>query len=113
MASVTRNIKLGATKPDLHMTLSDGTGVLDVSVAAGVSSITIDIKQADGTVIRTAGTCSYISDGTDGRIKYLFVSPDTDTAGTHNFEINVNWSGGGITKFPDDGYGKLVVTADL
>ena len=113
---MTRRIKQGATSPALTMTLQETTeaGVtqaLDVSTA---TTITVDIKSRDrNTVAVENGTCSYVTDGTDGQVTYSWSSGDTDTTGGFDVEVVVTWPDSTVTKFPDEGYGEVHITDDL
>jgi hypothetical protein len=73
----------------LLVTLTDDSVAVDISSATG---LTIYIRQPDGTVLTRSGTLN--GDGTDGKMYYLTVAGDLDTAGHYKIQGGVTLSSG-------------------
>ena len=68
----------------LLITVTDCGTVLDISTATALS---IFIKQPDGTLLSRTGVLE--TDGTDGKMYYLTVAGDLDTAGSYKIQGKV------------------------
>ena len=106
-----RYIKQGARDPALVVTLNDESGTA-VNVSAA-TSITLTMRTKNGTVLINQQTMSFVTDGTDGQVSYAWQAGSTDTPGEHDIEVDVNWASGTRTTFPDNGFGRVVIVADL
>lgn len=53
-----------------------------------------------------------IDDGT-GVVEYQWQTGDTDTSGTYNVEVEVDWGGGATQTFPSKGYFIVEISDDL
>jgi hypothetical protein len=73
----------------LLVTLTDNSVAVDISSATG---LTVYIRQPDGTVLTRSGTLN--GDGTDGKMYYLTVAGDLDTAGHYKIQGKVTLSSG-------------------
>lgn len=50
----------------------------------------------------TAGSCAFITDGTDGKVGYTFTAAQTVTPGKYEAEFSVDFGGGSIGTWPVD-----------
>lgn len=73
----------------LLITVKDDGSVVDISSA---SSLTILIKKPDGTILSRTGVLE--TDGTDGKMYYIVVSGDLDSAGVYKIQGRVALSSG-------------------
>ncbi len=106
----TRYIKEGALAPALTATLTDENGTaVDVSAA---TAKTVSIVHINGTVIQDGATVDWVTDGTNGQVSYTWQSGDTDTTGELRVEFDIT-IGGAVIKFPDNGYGTVIVVGEL
>jgi hypothetical protein len=80
---------------DLIYTLKDKDGIiLNVSAAAGVTSKLIHIGRRGEATNLVNGTLSYVTDGTDGQVKYTPGAGVLLTAGYYDCEIEIGYSTG-------------------
>jgi hypothetical protein len=54
-----------------------------------------------------------ITDAATGKVSYTTIAADLNTVGTYFVEWEVTFSGGGIQRFPGDGYNVVVVRRNL
>ena len=101
-------IKQHDTWPALSATLSDQSGLINLTTATTVKLI---LKTASGSATIT-GTCA-IDDAVNGEVSYAWVSPDTDTVNSYNGEFEITWSNGKVTTVPNDTYFTVEIKADL
>lgn len=73
----------------LLITIKDDGSVVDISSA---SSLSIFIKRPDGTMLTRTGTLE--TDGTDGKLYYIVVAGDLNSAGLYKIQAQVNLSYG-------------------
>lgn len=69
-------IKVGDIGTVFEMTLTDQSGVVDIS---GATTLEFNFKKPSDTT--WTATASLVSDGTDGKLKYAFIVSDLDEAG--------------------------------
>ena len=78
---------------------SDGT-VLDLTTANTSAWLTIRKQgQTATTYTRTKGATgesSYETDGTDGKIRFIFKAADTLSIATGNYDVEVYWNNTGV-----------------
>jgi hypothetical protein len=99
-------IKRNDTSPSflLELDLPSGTDLTGATVR-------FHMAQADGTVIvDAAGSVESVSDQT---IRYDWIAADTATSGMYNAEFEVTFSGGAVETFPNEGYYRVKVGADI
>lgn len=60
-------------------TIQDGGNIVDVSSATGAGTKMITFQRPDKTTFQVAA--SFVTDGTDGKIKYTTLSTDLNQAG--------------------------------
>ncbi len=108
MSSVieTFTIKRGDTSPTLQYELSPTPNLTGATVV-------LNMKTTSGTATITRAAVDVVGDATDGIVEYEWISADTDTVGVYNAEFEVTYSNGKIETFPNDGYIRVKVYADL
>jgi len=75
-----------------EVTVKDGDTVVDVSSASTEGSKKIRFSKPGGTVVEETATFS--SNGTDGKIRYVTIADDLDTAGVWKWQAYVVLSSG-------------------
>lgn len=102
-------IKQNDTSPSLQGTATDADGV---AVPVTGASIQFHMRKSGATTpkVSAAGT---IVDGPNGIMKYDWITGDTDTTGLFYGEFQVTYSGGAIETFPNKGYIKIRISAEL
>lgn len=80
-------IHVGDVGTELICTIKDGDSAVDISAGSAVIRLR---KPQTGTVVQK--TAVFVSDGTDGQIKYVTVSGDLDEAGTWQIQAQVTIS---------------------
>ena len=73
----------------LLVTITDNDVVVDISSA---SILSIFIKKPDGSILTRSGTLE--TNGTDGKMYYITVSGDINTAGLYKLQGRVTLSNG-------------------
>lgn len=68
----------------LLVTITDNDVVVDISSA---STLSIFIKKPDGSILTRSGTLE--TNGTDGKMYYITVSGDINTAGSYKLQGHV------------------------
>lgn len=69
--------------------------VKEDNAAVNVSSVTtkqLVLKKPDGSTVTK--TAAFVTDGTDGKLQYVTISGDLDTAGTWEVQANVVFPSG-------------------
>lgn len=52
-------------------------------------------------------------DRANGIVEYAWAAGDTDTSGTYNAEVEVDWGGSEFQTFPSTGYFTITISDDL
>ena len=107
-------IKQNDTKPDFVVALRDdigepGEAPIDLTTATDVV-FNMRIEGGAVTISRAAVT---VSDAANGEVTYEWDPADTDTVGTYEAEVEIEWPGGGVETVPNDGYFEIKVTDDI
>ena len=103
-------MKQNDTSPDLQVTILDGD-----ANAVDVSGSTIVFNMSAAGVPKVVNqSCSIVS-GSDGTVKYVWQSGDTDTPGIYEGEFQVTFVGGAIGTYPNSDALKLsiIITKEL
>ena len=91
MAQVDYSMKEGDLLPTFDVTLKDGTSNVDVST--GISGIAFFMRNQSTDVLKIdGGSMTYITDGTNGQVRYSWVSGNTNLVGKYNAEVVVTWT---------------------
>ena len=69
-------LQQGAIGVTFQLTITENGSALDVS---GATTKRFDFKKPDGTVVPKEAV--FVSDGTDGKLKYVSLADDIDTKG--------------------------------
>lgn len=95
------------TLPSLELTLLDGTTPVDLSAA---DSALFLMRNFGGLKVNSAMT---FVDRVHGKVRYDWVTGDTDTASDYDAEVQITWADLRIQTFPADQYITVSVEADL
>lgn len=88
----TVRVKEGDYGVEFQYTVHDNNGdPLDISNA---SSVQLRIGRKGENTPLVNGNMSFVTDGSDGKVKYSFTSTDLTSAGYYDGVIVVNYSGG-------------------
>lgn len=68
----------------LEVTVKDGALAIDISSA---TTKDIFLEKPDGTVLTKAGV--FVTDGSDGKVKYDTVDGDLDTVGNWRIQVHI------------------------
>ena len=80
---------------ELIYIVKDKDGViLDVSLAAGVSSKTIHVGRRGEAANLVDGSMNYVTDGTNGQLKYTPIAGALDEPGYYDCEIELGYTTG-------------------
>lgn len=114
MSSTTLYRKRNDTTPWPLQCLQDGSAV-DLTAQAGVAVFGRPVSASDGSTpkMNDGGTVTVDADPTTGKLVYEPTAAEMDTAGIYSVEVEVAWSDGTITTFPEKGYLRLEVAEDL
>lgn len=82
-------IHLGDVGTTIQITISDGTNAVDISAATVKNIIFVDPDDASQT---KAGT--FVTDGTDGKLKYVTEVDFLDLVGVWQVQVDLQWAGG-------------------
>lgn len=99
-------MKRGDTRPELQVTLKDGTGT-----AVNVTGTTIKFSMKNkltGQLKINEGTVTIVT-AASGVVKYTWVAADTDTVGEYEAEFEVTFGGGAIETFANSKANRLLV----
>ena len=86
-----REIRKGDIGTVFEYTIYDGSTIVDVSTT---SSKLLKFFKPDKSIV--SKTASFVTDGTDGKIKYTTVSGDLDQAGPWKVQAVLTFSGGEV-----------------
>lgn len=108
------HIKQGDTSPAIKVQLSDENGTaIDIT---GYQEVSFHMADPDGSTVKvdddTSGGVS-VTDASAGKVKYEWSAGDTDTAGVYQAEWEVTYGDGTIETFPNSGYTRILVVAQL
>lgn len=102
-------IKQADTSPPIVAILKDAT---DTAVdLTGATIRFIMTNKATGEAVVDAA--AEIVDADEGRVRYLWVSPNTDEPANYKAEFEVLWPDGTYETFPNSAYITVKVVADL
>jgi hypothetical protein len=79
----------------------------------GATAVRFIMKQ--GSTIKINKLAMTVVDATTGVVEYAWASGDTDTTGTYNVEVEVDWGGSPaeLQTFPNEGYFTVNIVDDL
>lgn len=102
-------IKEGDTSPPIVAILKDATGTV-VDLTGTTIRFIMTNKSTSERVVDAAAD---IVDAVNGRVRYLWVAPDTDVPANYKAEFEVLWLDGTFETFPNSTYIAVKVVADL
>lgn len=103
------SLKSGDTWPPVDATLSDANGAINLTTATSVKFVMAPTGGGGPTV---NSVCT-ITNAALGQVRYVWVSPNTDTSGTYKVEFEILWSDGKIGTVPNEGYLTVEILDDL
>jgi predicted phosphodiesterase len=95
-------IKQHDTYPPLSAIIARDADVVDLT-GATVQFHMGDVVDSEAEIV----------DAENGRVRYVWVEGDTDTAGSYRAEFEVTFSDGAIETFPQGGYVSVFIREDL
>ncbi len=95
------------TLPPIDAQLCDRNGPVNL---AG-STVNYIMRDPVGA-IKVNNICAIV-DAAEGRVRYSWLSVDTDTNGAYRSEFQVSFPGGAVVTFPNDDYVPAIITDDL
>lgn len=103
-------IKQNDTAPAIEAVLTNAAGRSKSMINASV--VRFSMSTENGTQILNRET-GYVSNGTKGIVGYQWAAGDTSTVGVHNAEFEIEYNNGQIETFPNSGYIKVIIRAEL
>lgn len=86
-------IHVGDTGTSFELTIKNEQGQIVNLATVTIDDIEIIFMKPDGTTLTK--TASFVTDGTDGKVKYVTVATDLDAFGTWAIQAYVNYVAGG------------------
>jgi hypothetical protein len=110
------SIKQNDTRPLFVVVLKDdfgepGEAPVNLTTAGGTAFFNMRAANA-GAVKITRGT-ALVTNAAAGEVTYSWTATDTNTPGAFEAELEVQWTGGKVETFPNDGYWDVTVTDDI
>ena len=93
---------------DAALTEADGD---PVNLTGATVRFLMTLPSSDTPEVDAAA--SVVGTATDGNVRYTSVAGDLDTVGTYFVEWKVTFGGGGVQRYPGDGYGVVAVRENL
>ena len=97
------------TSPQLVGTLKDAS---DNAIDLTGATVKFLMRRISSTTAKVDASATVIDEDA-GRVKYVWQTGDTDTAGTFQGEFEVTYTSGEIETFPNDGYIGIEVLDDI
>lgn len=109
-------IKRGDRRPYFRVQLkqtdpASPTGALIPVDLTGAVAVKFLMKPAAGAL--KVNATGFIVSATTGVVEYRWGATDTDTSGTFNMEVEVDWGGGEKQTFPSSSYFPVTISDDL
>jgi hypothetical protein len=101
-------IKRNDLRPRWRVALMSNDLPVDLTAA---ESAAFTMKQ--GSSIKVNKEAMVFLDRVNGIVEYEWAAGDTDTSGTYNAEVEVDWGAGAIQSFPSKGYFTVTIEDDL
>jgi hypothetical protein len=101
-------IKRNDRRPYWRVQLTQNGDPADITGAAGVG---FTMKQ--GGTLKVNKASMLVVDALTGVVEYHWADGDTDTSGTYNVEVEVDWGDGELQSFPSKGYFTVEISDDL
>lgn len=102
-------IKEGDLLPKIEATLKDET-----DTAVDLTDSTVKFKMnAHNDPTAKVDAAATIDDALNGKVSYTWIAADTDTPGAYDAEFEVTFPSTKVLTFPNNGYLKIQVVADL
>jgi hypothetical protein len=95
-------------RPRWRVQLKVNGDPIDLTGAAGVK-----FTMKTGSTLKVNKQPMTIIDAPTGIVEYAWGATDTDTSGTYNVEVEVQWTGTEFQTFPSTGYFTLTIEDDL
>lgn len=102
-------IKRNDRRPRWRVQLTANGSPADIT---GAVAATFTMKQG-ASIVKVNKQPMTIIDAAAGIVEYTWAAGDTDTSGTYNVEVEVDWGGGEYQTFPSKGYFTITVNDDL
>lgn len=104
------SIKRNDRRPHWRYGLTVNGTAMDLTGATAARFI---MKQ--GSTVKINKVPMTIVDALTGVVEYAWADGDTDTSGTYNVEVEIDWGGAPpeLQTFPNEGYFTVTITDDL
>lgn len=102
-------IKQNDTSPALKVELkaSDGTAINLTG-----ATVHFHMRDAETQVVKVDRAAS-VTQASQGHVQYNWQTGDTATVGAYEYEFQATYSDGTIETFPNNGYSKLKIVAEI
>ena len=101
-------IKRNDRRPYWRTTLTENGNAVNVTTATAVT-----FTMRTGTTIKINKEAMVLVDAAEGIVEYRWSAGSTDTAGSYNAEVEVDWGAGITQTFPSKGYNVITIYEDL
>lgn len=101
-------IKRNDRRPYFRVQLTENGDPADLTAAVSASMI---MKQ--GSTVKVNKAAMTFVDRPTGVVQYAWAAGDTDTTGTYNVEVEIDWGSSEFQTFPSLGYFTVIISDDL
>lgn len=110
------SIKQNDTRPLFVVVLKDDFGEpteapVNLTTAGGTAFF--NMRAVSGGAVKITRGTALVTNAAAGEITYSWTASDTNTVGAYEAELEVQWAGGKVETFPNDGYWEINVTDDI
>lgn len=103
-------IKRNDLRPYWRVQLTQNGNPADIT---GAVAARFTMKVGTTGTAKISKAAMTIVDAATGVVEYHWTGTDTDTSGTYNAEVEVDWGGGALQTFPSKGYFTITINDDL
>lgn len=103
-------IKRNDRRPRFRVQLTQDGVPADLT---GNAAVRFTLTDASTSAIKINKAAMSVVDAPTGVVEYVWAATDTDTAGTYNAEVEVDWGTSITQTFPTKGYFVVTIYADL
>lgn len=109
-------IKQNDRRPVFVVVLKDnfgepGEAIVNLTAAGGTAFF--NMRAASGGAVKISRGTALVTNAAGGEVTYSWISADTDTVGSYEAELEVQWNDGKVETFPNDGYWTVTIADDI